>query len=211
MAQAAMLPEVEGEKREKSPLVRPQLHRRWGSPSLSLLELSLKFALLIACSISVITTIGILAVLLSEVGLFFAEVSLADFFFGRVWSPLIEPKQFGVLPLISGTLLIGLGATLIAVPIGAGAALFLSEYVTGSKKHIIKAIVEVLAGVPSVVYGFFAISFVTPMLGKIFPTIQYFNALSAAIVVGIMVIPTIASISQDAFDAVPRDLREAGY
>jgi phosphate transport system permease protein len=159
----------------------------------------------------VVTTVGILLVLVTEVGRFFSEVSILEFLFGTTWSALIEPRAFGVLPLVAGTLQIGLGAVLIAVPIGAGAALFLSEYVTGTKKHIIKAIVEVLAGVPSVVYGFFAVSFVTPMLAKFFPEIQFFNALSASIVVGVMVIPTIASISQDAFEAVPKDLREAGY
>lgn len=182
-----------------------------GIASFSLTEFFSHILVRLCALITILTTLGIIAVLVSEVSSFFSQVRLTDFLFGLEWSALIEPRKYGIVPLIAGTLLIGLGAALFAVPIGAGCALFLSEYVTGKKKQILKSIVEVLAGVPSVVYGFFALSFVTPLLGKIFTDIQFFNALSAAIVVGIMVIPTIASISQDAFEAVPRELREAAY
>ena len=181
------------------------------SPSFSPTEIGLRLLLILCTALSVLTTFGILAVLLQEVVHFFAQVSVWDFLTGSEWSALIEPKKFGILPLLSGTLMIGVGASIIAVPVGLGCALYLSEYVKGKSREILKSVVEVLAGIPSVVYGFFAISYVTPHLKDYFPDIQYFNALSAAIVVGIMVIPTIASISCDAFRAVPRDLREAGY
>ncbi len=187
------------------------LRYRWGSPSFSWGELLTRGLIYLAASVSVVTTVGIIYSLGREVGAFFNEVSWFDFLTGTEWSALIEPKAFGILPLVTGTLLIGVGATLFALPIGAGCALFLSEYTQGKTREILKSIVEILAGVPSVVYGFFAISYVTPKLSLLFPEIQFFNALSASIVVGIMVIPMIASISQDAFSAVPRELREAAY
>lgn len=112
---------------------------------------------------------------------------------------------------MGGTLLIGLGASIFAVPIGAITALYLSEYATGRVRIVLKSLLEILAGIPSVVYGFFAITFITPQLQKLIPNLEIFNALSAAIVVAIMIIPTISSISQDAFEAVPRHLREAAY
>jgi phosphate transport system permease protein len=167
--------------------------------------------LFFASSVSILTTLGILFVLLMESVHFFGHVKFADFLFGTQWNALIEPRSFGVLPLVNGTLLIGLTSCLIAIPIGGGAGLFLSEYMTGSRRIVLKSLLEVLAGVPSVVYGFFAVSFITPSLTKIFPDLPVFNALSASIVVAVMVIPTIASISQDAFESVPRHLRDAAY
>lgn len=202
-----------GDSSESSslPIGQPSLNKSLGRASLSASELISHILVRGAALLTIVTTLGILWVLVSEVGLFFSNIGVLDFLFGLEWSALIEPRKFGVIPLVTGTLMIGLGAAAFAVPIGAGCALFLSEYVRGRKKQILKSIVEVLAGIPSVVYGFFALSYVTPLLGKIFPEIQFFNALSAAIVVGMMVIPTIASMSQDAFEAVPRELRDAAY
>lgn len=183
----------------------------FSSPSWSAGEILMQSTLWICTLISVVTTLGIVYVLASEAFHFFENISIFEFFGSLRWSALIEPKEFGIWPLLGGTLLIGVGASVIAVPIGVGAALFLSEYVTGKRRTILKSIVEILAGIPSVVYGFLAISFVTPLLAQIFPSIQFFNALSAAVVVGVMVIPTIASISCDSFEAIRRDLREAAY
>jgi phosphate transport system permease protein len=180
------------------------------SPSNSPFESFFKLLVYAASSISILTTIGIVVVLFSESFKFFCEVSFAEFL-GTVWTPLIEPRHYGVLPLVSGTLLVGLGATLVAVPIGTIAALFLSEYVKGKSRVILKSLLEVLAGVPTVVYGYLALTLITPELQKFIPDLEIFNGLSAAIVVGIMIIPTISSVSQDAFEAVPRDLREAGF
>lgn len=187
------------------------LKKSWRSPSRSPAELFSHLVVWLCASISVVTTIGIIAVLCKEVFAFFSHVSLWEFFTGTEWAPLIEPRKFGIWPLISGTLLIGLGASIFAVPIGAITALFLSEYVKGTPRIILKSVLEVLAGIPTVVYGFFAVFFITPQLQKFIPDLDTFNALSAAIVVAMMIIPTISSISQDAFEAVPKYLREAAY
>ncbi|MDB5037848.1 MAG: Phosphate transport system permease protein [Bacteriovoracaceae bacterium] len=187
------------------------LKRSLSSPSNSLSENIFKGLLYVATSVSVVTTIGIVVVLLSEAIQFFKEISFVEFFTGTQWTPLIEPKHFGILPLVCGTLLVGVGASLIAVPVGVASALFLSEYVRGSLRTILKSTLEVLAGIPTVVYGYLAITFVTPQLQQFIPNLEVFNALSAAIVVGIMIIPTISSVSQDAFEAVPRELRDAAY
>lgn len=181
------------------------------NPSKSPLERLVFLLLLLASAVTVLTTLGIVGVLVWESVHFFWHVNVFDFLTGTKWNALIEPKSFGVLPLINGTLLIGVTSCAIAIPLGGGAALFLSEYVRGKKRVLLKSFLEVLAGIPSVVYGFFAVSFVTPFLSKFFPDIPFFNALSASIVVAIMVVPTIASISQDAFEAVPQHLRDAAY
>jgi len=181
------------------------------SPSRSWSERAVHLVLFLASSISVLTTFGILSVLLWQAFEFFEHIGVVDFLLGTQWNALIEPKSFGVLPLVNGTLLIGLASCVIAVPLGGGAALFLSEYVSGRKKIVLKSLLEVLAGVPSVVYGFFAITFITPHVALIFPDIPFFNALSASIVVGMMIVPTVAAISQDAFEAVPQHLRDAAY
>jgi phosphate transport system permease protein len=186
------------------------LRRSFSSPSHSPFEIFFRMLLYIATSVSIVTTIGIVVVLFKEAARFFCDVGILEFF-GTRWTPLIEPRSYGVLPLICGTLLVGLGASFVAVPIGAMSALFLSEYVKGRKKIILKSTLEVLAGIPTVVYGYFALTFITPLLQKFIPDLDIFNALSAAIVVGAMIIPTISSVSQDAFEAVPRDLREAAF
>ncbi len=168
--------------------------------------------LLFACgAISVLTTIGIVAVLLSQSAGFFAEVSPIEFLTGTRWSPQLVPQSFGILPLVNGTLIIALGSSLIAIPIGLASAIYLSEYAQARTRRLIKPILEILAGIPTVVYGYFGIMFVTPILRAVFPHTGIFNAASASIVVGIMILPMVSSLSEDALNAVPRSLREAAY
>lgn len=159
--------------------------------------------------ISIGTTVAIVVVLVNESVHFFEKVSIANFVFSQNWNPLIEPREFGILPLMSGTLLVGFGSILLAVPIALGIAVYLSEYLPIKWREVAKGTVEILAGIPSVVYGYFAVSFVTPGLRVFFPSIEIFNALSAIIVVGMMIIPSIASLSQDALRMVPQELRDA--
>ncbi|RMF74976.1 MAG: phosphate ABC transporter permease subunit PstC [Planctomycetota bacterium] len=166
----------------------------------------------LCASISVLTTLGIVWVLAHESFAFFQHVSPWEFFTSTRWAPLLDPRGFGVLPLICGTLLVAIGALLVAVPVGLAASLFLSEYAPGWFRQIAKPVLEVLAGVPTIVYGFFALMFITPhVLQPLLPQTEIFNAASAAIVVGIMIIPTISSLCDDAFRAVPNTLREAAY
>lgn len=167
--------------------------------------------LFLCAAVSVLTTIGIVYTLFSETWNFFSHVNIADFLFGTRWSPLIEPKSFGILPLIGGTLLVTLIACLVAIPIGLASAIYLSEYAPDRVRKIVKPILEVLAGVPTIVYGYFALTFVTPIIREIFPSTGVFNALSAGIVVGIMIIPMVSSLSEDAMTAVPRSLRHGAY
>ncbi len=162
--------------------------------------------LFLAAVISVFTTFGILFTLLSEAFTFFSDVPIKEFLFNTEWKPW--SGSFGVLPLITGTLLITLIAIIVALPIGLAAAIFLSEYASDKTRRIVKPILEVLAGIPTVVYGFFALTFVTPILQSLLPDVKIFNALSAGIVVGIMIVPMIASLSEDAMSAVPNSLRE---
>lgn len=177
---------------------------------------------LFACGIfSIFVTIGIIISLFSEAFAFFMrpEVNLWTFLTGTNWRPLaskVVAENFGVRPLIQGTLLIAGISGLIAVPLGLGSAIFLSEYATPRLRNVIKPLLEILAGVPTVVYGYFALSFITPLILVIFENflglkVSFFNSLSAGIVVGIMIVPTIASISEDAMRAVPRSLREGAY
>ena len=167
--------------------------------------------LFLCAAVSVLTTIGIVYTLFSETWSFFSHVNIADFLFGTRWSPLIAPKSFGILPLIGGTLLVTLIACLVAIPIGLASAIYLSEYAPDRVRKIVKPILEVLAGVPTIVYGYFALTFVTPIIREIFPSTGVFNALSAGIVVGIMIIPMVSSLSEDAMTAVPRSLRHGAY
>ena len=167
--------------------------------------------LFLCALLSVATTVGIITILARESALFFGEVSLVEFLFSTQWTPLLEPRHFGVLPLVSGTLLIVFFSGLVALPLGLGAAIFLSEYASSRLRTFLKPLLEILAGIPTVVYGYFALSFVTPALAKVFPSIGVFNALSASIVVGIMILPMVASLCDDALRAVPRSLREGGY
>ena len=167
--------------------------------------------LFLCAAISVLTTIGIVYTLISETIGFFRTVPVSEFLFGTKWSPLIEPKSFGIWPLLSGTFLVTFIAIVVAVPIGLASAIYLSEYAPERVRKIIKPILEVLAGIPTIVYGYFALTFVTPILKMIFPDMGVFNALSAGLVVGIMIIPMISSLSEDAMSAVPKSLRHGAY
>ncbi|WP_420632950.1 phosphate ABC transporter permease subunit PstC [Candidatus Palauibacter sp.] len=168
--------------------------------------------LLFGCgALSILTTVGIVVVLLTQSLGFFAEVSPLGFLFGTRWSPDLVPQSFGILPLVNGTLLVAAGASLIALPVGLATAIYLSEYASRRTKRIVKPALEILAGIPTVVYGYFGIVFVTPILRSLFPGTGVFNAASAATVVGIMILPMVSSLSEDALSAVPRSLREAAY
>jgi phosphate transport system permease protein len=160
----------------------------------------------------VLTTIAIIWVLFSESAPFLRDIPLISFLFGPRWSPLIAPASFGALPLICGTFVVAVGAMVVAVPLGLGTAIFMSEYAPNWARSILKPILEVLAGIPTVVYGYFALTFITPnIIQQIWPSTPIYNALSASIVVGIMTLPTICSLCDDALRAVPRSLREAAY
>lgn len=164
--------------------------------------------LLITAVISVLTTIGIVLTLVFETFTFFKEISIVDFFTKNEWYPFAQVPSYGVMPLIIGTLKITIIAAIVAVPIGLATAIFLSEYASEKSRRIIKPILEVLAGIPTIVYGFFALTFVTPLLRSFFPSLEMFNALSPGLVVGIMITPMIASLSEDALVSVPRAVRE---
>ncbi|MEX1031098.1 MAG: phosphate ABC transporter permease subunit PstC [Paenibacillaceae bacterium] len=161
--------------------------------------------------ISILTTAGIVAILLAESSGFFREISFIDFITGTKWTPLFADPQFGVLPLIMGTFLVTIIASIIALPIGLFSAIYLSEYAPTKLRAILKPVLEILAGIPTIVYGFFALTFVTPLIKTFIPQLGQFNALSAGIVVGIMIVPMISSLSEDAMMAVPRSLRDAAY
>ena len=174
-------------------------------------ELVIRGGLFLAALLSVFTTIFIVIVLAYESVGFFSHVSLWDFLFGTRWSPLIEPREYGVLPLVCGTMLIVVGSGLIALPIGLSSAIYLSEYASRRSRTVIKPILEILAGIPTVVYGFFALTVVTPFLQSMFDDVGVFNAASAAIVVGIMILPMVISLCDDAIQAVPKSMRHAAY
>jgi phosphate transport system permease protein len=185
------------------------LEKKKKNSSMMVVEKAVPFVLLLTAIISVLTTLGILFTLIFETMTFFSRVPFLDYITGTKWLPFIESEgNYGVLPLITGTLLITGIATIVAVPIGLATAIFLSEYASDRTRRIIKPILEVLAGVPTIVYGFFALTFVTPMLQKLIPDLSIFNALSPGIVVGIMIIPMIASLSEDAMSSVPNSMRE---
>lgn len=171
----------------------------------------IRIALFLCAFLSIITTLSIIVVLVSEASHFFREIPFLDFLTGTRWTPLLEPRSFGVLPLVCGTFIIVIGAGLVAIPVGLACAIYLAEYAPDRVRSIIKPVLEILAGIPTVVYGYFALSFVTPILAAIFPSTQIFNAASAAIVVGIMVLPMVASLCDDAIRAVPDSLRDGAY
>ncbi len=170
-----------------------------------------RVVLFVAACISVFTTIAIILSLLKPAIDFFREISVVDFFTGTTWAPLFEPQHFGVVPLIMGTLAITFWASLIAIPCGLGTAIYLSEYARPHVRSVLKPALEVLAGIPTVVYGYFALTFFTPFLRDIHVDVEIFNVLSAGLVMGVMLIPTVASLSEDAMYAVPQDLRDGGY
>lgn len=168
-------------------------------------------ALFLCASITILTTIGIIFILTYQAYGFFKEVSIVEFLTDPQWTPLFSDKHFGILPLLSGTLLVSFIALFFALPIGLSIAIYLNEFAPKSFRKTIKPLLELLAAVPTVVYGFFALVVVTPFLQNFFPTMSGFNGLSAGLVMGIMIIPYISSLSEDALYAVPKSLREASY
>jgi phosphate transport system permease protein len=174
-------------------------------------ERAIAVLLFLSTFLSVLITIGIVAVLLFEAITFFADVSVFEFLSGTRWTPLFSSKQFGVLALVAGTTLTAVMAMVVALPLGLLSAVYLSEYAPNGVRKVVKPILEVLAGIPTVVYGYFALLFVTPILRSISGDISVFNALSASIVMGIMILPMVSSLSEDAMRAVPRTLREGAY
>jgi len=170
------------------------------------------FIFLAVCgSLSIFTTVGIIFVLLFESLQFFKRVPIWDFLTDKEWSPLFLEKHFGIAPLLTGTLLTTAIALIVALPLGILSAIYLAEYAHPKVRQILKPIMEVLAGIPTVVYGYFALLFVTPLLQKVIPGLQGFNALSPGIVMGIMILPMVASLSEDSMYAVPQSLRDAAY
>jgi phosphate transport system permease protein len=191
--------------RAEAPVLRAA-RRRWG-------EDAIKGLLMLAALISVLTTTGIVISLLEETIVFLRDVGVADFLFGTDWSPAIQPASFGVLPLVSGTLLVSLVAMLVATPLGLGAAIYLAEYARPSVRKTIKPILELLAGVPTIVFGYFALTFFTPevLRGLFGFDVAIYNGLAGGIIIGFLIIPTVASISEDAMSAVPQSLREGSF
>jgi phosphate transport system permease protein len=170
-----------------------------------------KILLGVCALISVVTTVGIVVALFLPAFEFFGEVSVVDFFTGTEWAPLFEPARFGVLPLIGGTLLVTSIASIVAMPLGLGAAIYLSEYAGPRTRGFLKPALEVLAGIPTIVFGYFALTFMTPLLRDLGIQVDVFNTLSAGLVMGVMLMPIVASLSEDAMAAVPRDLRDGAY
>jgi phosphate transport system permease protein len=178
--------------------------RRWG-------EDVVKGVLALCALVSVATTVGIVVALFLPAIEFFQDISIWDYLTGQNWAPLFNPPHFGVLPLIVDTLLVTVFAVLVCAPFGLGAAIYLSEYAHARARKTLKPALEVLAGIPTVVYGYFALTFVAPLLQDIGLPVGTFSALSAALVMGVMLIPTVASVSEDAMSAVPQDLRAGAY
>lgn len=170
-----------------------------------------RYLLFFAAFISVLVTTGILYVLISESAGFFAHVSLVDFLTDTQWTPLFENAHYGILPLVSGTLTVAGIALLVAIPAGLALAIYLSEYARSDVRETVKPFLELLEAVPTVVYGYFALLFVTPLLQNLLPDLPGFNMLAPGLVLGIMILPYTASVSEDAMRAVPGGLREAGY
>lgn len=191
--------------RAEAPSLRAA-RRRWG-------EDIIKGLLILAAFVSILTTTGIVLSLVGETITFFGEIGLADYFLGTEWTPLFAGGSFGVLPLVLGTMLISAVAMVVAVPLGLAAAIYLSEYASPRVRKIIKPILELLAGVPTIVFGFFALTFFTPeILRAVFGSdVAIFNGLSAAIIIGFLIVPTVASISEDSMSAVPQSLREGAF
>jgi phosphate transport system permease protein len=175
------------------------------------LELVIESILFLCAAASILVTVGIIAVLITETAAFFREVPIQEFLFGTEWTPLFSEKRFGVLPLVGGTALASAIAMAVALPSGLLVAIYLSEYAPPQVRRLVRPILELLAGVPSVVYGYFALQFVTPLLRGFVPGLAGFNALSPGIVMGIMILPLVSSLSEDALHSVPKGLREGAY
>jgi phosphate transport system permease protein len=191
--------------RAEAPRLRAA-RRRWG-------EDVIKGLLVLAAFISVLTTAGIVLSLVGETIAFFGDVGVGDYLFGTEWAPLFEPASFGVLPLVLGTMLISAVAMVVAIPLGLAAAIYLSEYANPRVRKVIKPLLELLAGVPTIVFGYFALTFFTPEIlrGLFGSDVAIFNGLSAGIIIGFLIVPTVASISEDSMAAVPHSLREGAF
>jgi phosphate transport system permease protein len=191
--------------RPEAPRLRAA-RRRWG-------ELLIKGLLGLAALISLLTTAGIVYALLEETIVFFRQVGVGEYLFGTKWSPLFEPGSFGVLPLIAGTFATTFVALLVAIPLGLGAAIYLSEYARPRVRKVIKPALELLAGIPTIVFGYFALTFFTPEILRGFFNLHVgiFNALAAGIIIGFLILPIVASISEDAMRSVPQSLREGAF
>jgi len=174
-------------------------------------EFVIERTLFLCAAVSVLVTGGIIAVLLFETMAFLSEVPIIEFLTGTEWTPLFSEKHFGVLPLVAGTALVSAIAMVVALPTGLLAAIYLSEYAPSGLRRVVKPLLEVLAGVPTVVYGYFALLFVTPLLQQFIPTLSGFNALGPGIVMGIMILPLVSSLSEDALHSVPNVLREGAF
>ncbi len=174
-------------------------------------EFFIESVLLLAALSSIAVTLGIMTILVKEALPFFEKVSIVEFLTETTWTPLFENAKYGILPLLSGTLTTTFVALIVAIPLGSIAAIYLSEYASPKAREIIKPLLELLSGVPTVVYGYFALLFVTPLLQKVFPELPGFNVLSAGLVIGVMIIPYVSSMSEDAMRSVPMYLREASH
>lgn len=186
------------------PLSLAPSRRRWG-------EVVVKALLGLCALVSVATTAGIVVALFLPAIEFFQNVNFIDYITGKDWAPLFSDASFGVLPLIAGTLTVTFWACLVAIPCGLGAAIFLSEYATPRTRKALKPALETLAGIPTVVFGYFALTFATPLLRDVGINVEIFNALSAGLIMGVMIIPTVASLSEDAMSAVPSELRQGAF
>jgi phosphate transport system permease protein len=182
-----------------------------GSLGMKRFERSIEWALFLCAFVSIATTAGIIVVLAVETLAFLREVPLTEFLFGTEWTPLFANPRFGVLPLVAGTMLVSGVAMLVALPMGLLSAVYLSEYARPRTRRLVKPVLELLAGVPTVVYGYFALLFVTPVLQRVIPDVAGFNALGPGIVMGVMILPLVSSLSEDAMQSVPRGLREGSY
>ena len=191
------------------PGVAPKINRRRTRRALE--ERIVRGVLFASALVSVLTTVGIVFSLLSQALGFFQQIGVWEFLTGTRWAPILIPQSFGVLPLVAGTLMVSIIAAAVAVPVGLATAVFLSEYAPDRVRRVLKPILEVLAGIPTVVYGYFALTFVTPLIQIVFKDMLVFNALSAGLVMGLMIIPMVSSLSEDAMLSVPRSLREAAY
>lgn len=174
-------------------------------------ERVIQVLLVFAAAISILTTAGIVFSLVFETIAFFSEVSIVEFLTETEWTPLFSIKKYGIWPLVSATVLTSAIAMLVAVPLGLIAAIFLSEFASDNIRRTVKPLLEILAGIPTVVYGYFALTTITPFLKNFIPTLSIFNSLSAGLIMGVMLIPFVASLSEDALSAVPNSLREAAY
>jgi phosphate transport system permease protein len=175
------------------------------------IEFVIERLLFLCAAASILVTLGIIGVLVFETAAFLREVPVTEFLFGTVWTPLFSDAHFGVLPLVGGTLLVSGIAMAVALPAGLVTAIYLSEYAHSNVRRTVKPVLELLAGVPTVVYGYFALLFVTPILQGLVPGLAGFNALGPGIVMGIMILPLVSSLSEDALHAVPGGLREGAY